>query len=408
VGLIKMHKATDAAGDSAAGAKPDVSGLADTLNQLTGATTKSTRAWVLDSLEKSKAIDAGAELGLTTRDLINAAMGQTDAYVKVRGAVKAATLASVQVMGATGAVTRTNQKAYDAATTLTGSISGLGQSLKSTRADVRATAIASEDLASVYRVFPKRVATQIDATGIVPTARGVAELAVKYDAVDKRHLNALIKATGADISARQVQNLIDKINALHDKTVVVHYRSDRTGTGINAAEQSVGGSPRKAGKVVNLDDYRKMLGGLDPRTAEMAGNALLQGIVKGIKKGQRDLKHVMDGLRSYIKSKNDSLQALLRGQVVVCLFVPGLVQRVHLLGAEHRRGRQPDRPDAGVAEAVRAAAERQRARARGEHQVAVGEGAESGLHQPAGRAGLLWRGADRGTGDGHPAGHRRS
>jgi hypothetical protein len=52
----------------------------------------------------------------------------------------------------------------------------------------------------------------------------------------------------------------------------------------------------------------------DQKRAEIAGGALLNGIVRGLKKGERTLKNVMAGLKDYIQTKTDKLNEILTDQ----------------------------------------------------------------------------------------------
>ena len=331
-GLIQMQKAADKAGDSSKNATPDVEGLAASLNQLTGATTAATRAEVLKDLQTAHAIDAGAALGLTTRELINASLGQQSAYNKMQTTIKTATLSSNEYMDSQGAVHRTNEAAYRSAALLTQTIDGLGDSVDKTRADVLAQAIAAEDLTSVYRAFPRKVATEIDAEGIVPTAKGVAELAIKYDAMDKRHVQALISAAGTDLSVTQVQRVINKLNELHDKTVHVDTIYTTTGKAIplpgggsTSSKSSGGGSgktPRTGSNQRSLTDILgdrlrgssdHGWGGLGHNQLTTAGADLLSSLVSGIEKGRKPLNKVLNAIHHDIENKlkaRDQLQAL--------------------------------------------------------------------------------------------------
>lgn len=77
--------------ESQAEAKRRAEELAETLDQVTGATTKSTEAFVADELVKSGAAKAYKILGGDVRDLVDAAMGAEDALTRVNAIVDEAT-----------------------------------------------------------------------------------------------------------------------------------------------------------------------------------------------------------------------------------------------------------------------------------------------------------------------------
>jgi hypothetical protein len=311
-GLIQMQKAADKAGDSSKNATHDVDGLAASLNQLTGATTGATRAQILHDLEQSHAIEAGATLGLTTRDLINATLGQGAAYRKVREAVRDATLSSNQYMDSQGRLHRSNEAAYNAAALLTDQVDGLSTSLGDARRATQQAAIDAEDLSGVYKAFPRTVATQIDAVGIVPTARGVAQLAAQYDATPKQ-IRTLIQATGTDISITRVQNLINTMNALHDKTVNINVKTNHIGgvTSSAGGHSSGGGSdptvPRTASRG---SGGSSSYFGLGQNPMSHMGAALLASLVSGIRSGQKPLDRVLDAIHSDVQTKLDFRDSL--------------------------------------------------------------------------------------------------
>lgn len=218
-----------------------VADYAGTFDDLTGSITKATAAEIVHAAEMSGALAQARNFGITSRELSHAVLGNRDAIASVNEKLergKTLTIAYRDEWGRSYTMQVNNQKQLKSTTEAlqqqgytiddvkkaTSDLAGQKAILdfigkqrdawKSASKVEREHILASQDLTAVYKNFPKSVATKIDAVGIVPTAKGVADLAVKYDAVDKRHIEALIKATGTDVTVRQVKDVIDKLDYL--------------------------------------------------------------------------------------------------------------------------------------------------------------------------------------------------
>jgi hypothetical protein len=75
-------------------------------------------------------------------------------------------------------------------------------------------AAAIRNLSRDMKNIPKSIETKIKETGIIPTTKGVAELAEKYDLLDKRQIKTLISESGADTTVKKVLKLIEESNNL--------------------------------------------------------------------------------------------------------------------------------------------------------------------------------------------------
>lgn len=290
--------------------KAPVQDYASTFDQLTGAITGSTKAAIINAAQRAGVLGQLRTFGITQRQLVNATLGNKGAIEAVNGALQASRGLTIAYTDAWGRQYTMSVRTERQAKKLSDELIAQGNTIDEVRASqldlaasdaildfigkqsrewkaasktVRAQILASQDLEAVYKAFPKKVATAIDATGVVPTAKGVADLAVKYDAVDKRHIKALIQATGTDLSVRQVQDVIDKMKQLHDKTVTVTVKTEAVG-----APGGMGGHAASRGTV-------------DP----------LQALIAGFAQGSDGVRSAMEKLLSYIdKGFSDRLKKI--------------------------------------------------------------------------------------------------
>jgi TP901 family phage tail tape measure protein len=212
-------------------ARSALDSLKDTLDQVTGAYTESTRAAVLQKLQQSGLIDVAARYGISSRQVVNAALGQTAGFSKLRPIMGdyADQIAAVEAQQTALA---SNFNSFDDAgftpaaqarfNALEKEKKGLEANLAQLRllpgalrdeaTGIRASAAATADYTGKLKGIPKRARTAIEAAGIIPTARGIGVLAAKYRLLDKQKIRTLIEASGADVSVRQIQRVIAKIN----------------------------------------------------------------------------------------------------------------------------------------------------------------------------------------------------
>lgn len=239
------HKATNAykamaAVDPVDEATRNLANLYKTLDQVTGAYTSSTRASLLNMLQTNGVVDAAAKFGISSRTVVNAALGQKAALGQIAPVVdkykaqineisdiqanlykdrKYSTDAGFLTAAGfkyTEQLTKQKQELQENLATLQ-KAPGV---LKSQTSAVLAASAATADYTGKLKGIPKSARTDILANGLEPTTAGIAELTKKYNLTPKQ-VKTLIQATGAETSAAAVQKLLDKIAALHDKQVVL-------------------------------------------------------------------------------------------------------------------------------------------------------------------------------------------
>ena len=255
--LMGLAGSTKSAADAAKQAQPDFEGLAASLDQVTGATTRATRAQIYDDLERSGALKTLNQYGVASRTAVDAVLGHGDALHQVQAIQAAATAeirkntaqieannAQIEALNSNtetqttadlekidalhkenAALNDRNRKLKDSADLVDSEIGGLRESQKA----VRAKAAAVESLNKLYKGLPKDVRTEIKADGIPKTAADVRALIAQYDLTPKQ-VQSLFKAAGIDKSIADIRRLIAAQQQYRDKTVTIttEYRSLHT------------------------------------------------------------------------------------------------------------------------------------------------------------------------------------
>jgi TP901 family phage tail tape measure protein len=164
-GLIgAMHKSNSAL----EGARKPATDYASSLDAITGAATRATRAVAYQALQQSGALVAANKLGLGQRTLVDALLGQKDALGLVNAAVAKAT-------SGTRVLIDSNGQMHVQQSTLAGSAmsvaSALGIETNQLHKDIAATrrkALATGDLSKVMHGVPKKIATRLVQEGARP------------------------------------------------------------------------------------------------------------------------------------------------------------------------------------------------------------------------------------------------
>lgn len=234
---VFANKTKDAK-DALEEAAPAVTDYTSTLDDLTAATTRATRAQVFKNLTEAGGLKFASELGISARDVVSATLGQEDALRRVNAALQDSTRYQVQYNdGQTGYLFKTfktqgavdkftasleaNGGAIDEVTKLQKDSTAkvelaafIGRETDAWKANTRAKRqeiLASQDLTVLQGKIPKKIITEIGQTGITPTIKGVARVAAQYKLIDKRQIRALIEATGTDLSVRKIRRVTEAL-----------------------------------------------------------------------------------------------------------------------------------------------------------------------------------------------------
>lgn len=230
-----MHEAAA----EAARSRADYSGLAGTMDTLTGATTAATRSLVYDQLYRSKAIATLGTWGVTAREAVDAVMGQVSAGKQVSAAIQAqerdyraltAQIKAAESARSAGIASARSghapagpipsqadiDKLKAQATAERNAIDAVKSGIPAVRASVaaaRAKALATQDLTGKLHGIPKEVRTKIIHEGVPATVRDIAAVAHKYHLVP-RQVRTLIQAVMPGASLKAVERAKAKLDDL--------------------------------------------------------------------------------------------------------------------------------------------------------------------------------------------------
>ena len=198
-------------------AKDHTKDYIDTLNHLTGATTRATRARVLDRL---MADDANALLvktatanGVAMRDIIGAVMGEKGARDRLNATIKTATTRYEDIQKAKGWDAAQTDKAYKANFALAGSLSllvpQLGREHDAIEKGSKATRDRAAALASwkqALKGVPHEVQTTLKQEGYKPSLAQLRALRRQYD-LQPKQIRTVVEATKVPFTVKQVLGL---------------------------------------------------------------------------------------------------------------------------------------------------------------------------------------------------------
>lgn len=208
--------------------------LKDSLDQVTGAYTENTRAAVYAKLQQSDAVDIAAKYGISARELVNSVLGGRDAFKQTAPILKdyqqqiadiddqqaalAGNFENFDDDGFTKAAgDRYNalEKQKKSLQTNVQELKQLPGALRGAQKEIRATTVVTQDFGDKLNKLPKGKRVKIEATGVVPTLKGIADVARKLDLTPKQ-IQTVIKAVGVDATVRQVQRTVDAMNNAKD------------------------------------------------------------------------------------------------------------------------------------------------------------------------------------------------
>ncbi|WGY03728.1 phage tail tape measure protein [Nocardioides sp. QY071] len=227
---------------------------ASTLDQVTGSITRQTRVEAAQRLQKTEAFDLARKLGISTRDLVNASLGQEKASARVQAALEAemyttstyvdqlgnwhttsaalntdaaklSSLLGIQSAEVATATAKTQEQAI-ATGELRAQLEGVSsRSQIVTRIESRGWPKAEADVYSLLRgidLTPEQIKTTIKALGVGGAIGDVDRFAARLRKVDnvKVNLKGWVSGIqtaineGASISDREKKLIVKKLNAI--------------------------------------------------------------------------------------------------------------------------------------------------------------------------------------------------
>lgn len=171
--------------------------LKDSLDQVTGAATRATRELIAQDLQKQGLLQSAATLGIASRDVVSAVLGEASA----RGRLNQAIRENRNVGGALATDQQIRQS--DAAVNLAAYIGGATRAYKRQADQIRDTARASSTWREALEGFPKEVRIAVRQTGTDASVKDLVKLRRQYDLTPKQ-VRTVIRALNASASVREV------------------------------------------------------------------------------------------------------------------------------------------------------------------------------------------------------------
>jgi hypothetical protein len=191
------------AGQSAKDSTATWQNYARTLDDVSGAVTKATRAMVIQSLQEHDLLAQANELGLSKRTIVDGILGEKSAREQLAFAIRAqkGEVASefTAMADANGDLSASEQRLYN------DRIAGLLALEKEIGKLKDSTAAKAEEIA-ILKKIPEAVVTQVQTPGAVKSAADIAALAAQFQLTPKQILT-VIKMSGVKASKDEVQGL---------------------------------------------------------------------------------------------------------------------------------------------------------------------------------------------------------
>ena len=204
--LYGLSKATDSTAMSMEQAKGDAVDYAASLDQVTGATTRATRATIAKSLQERGVLESAAKLGIQTRDLVSSIMGQDDAQRRVNVTLRDAE-SYLRRMGRAGLLTDgMYRRLAPAIGQVRGFVQGMSQDLRGQQKETRAAGQAAQTWKEALKGVPPKVVTKLKNEGYHVSAAQLLDLKKRFD-LQPKTVETIIKALGVEGTKRQIREL---------------------------------------------------------------------------------------------------------------------------------------------------------------------------------------------------------
>lgn len=217
--ILAVSSASKRAGNSMQFAKPQVEDFAGSLDKVSGAATRAANDVARLSLQQSGAFEAGRRLGISSRDLVLATMGQEGAMRRVEKATAAAERQQVRWAQALGVAPGwLNQNSVDLVT-LKNALGATSEEFKRDQAAAREAAIANGEfgraLKGIDRATRRKIVSRIDMSGWPEGERQIGQVLRGLVRVqDKKQIRTVLRTLGAKESVGDIQRVIRELNRL--------------------------------------------------------------------------------------------------------------------------------------------------------------------------------------------------
>lgn len=183
---------------------------ASTLDQVTGATTRATKAMVIQDLQQSGLLKKAGQLGISQSTLVNGILGQKKARENLAAAIgtEEAAIAALRDEAKTSGTLSQGERGI-----LVSEAKSRENLVKAIKGEVgerkKATQTKREELL-LLQDFPDAVITKVQTPGAVSSKRDLAQLAATYKLTPKQ-VQTIIKMNGIKASKKEVLELAESL-----------------------------------------------------------------------------------------------------------------------------------------------------------------------------------------------------
>ena len=197
--LAKKIQSLDVLNNIAPGATDRLQALRESLDQVTGAATKTTFALVRQQLQEAGLTDVARQLGLSQQTLVQAFSGNKNAALDLVNQFQ-------NLKGVTGEqIAAFNNLLFQMGFNI--------RNLRAERGEILANSRAMTNYTNKLKGVPEKVKSLIIAEGITPTIKGIARVVAKAKelapGLKPRQIKTIITATGADFTKEQIEKIIN-------------------------------------------------------------------------------------------------------------------------------------------------------------------------------------------------------
>jgi TP901 family phage tail tape measure protein len=216
--IYGLATATDNAAVTMVKAKDYTKAYADTLDQLTGATTRATRARVYDRLmgDKTNAslIKSASSAGIATRDVVGAVMGQKGAWDRLNATRNQAQQQYDGLANKESAQARALAKTIGVIDLLIPSLEQERDGLDKAAAAARRRAAATATYGQALKGLKTDVAVAIRESGGKPTKAAIDRIVAAARTLSRQKIAAQIREAGGKPTKAMIDNIIARARAL--------------------------------------------------------------------------------------------------------------------------------------------------------------------------------------------------
>lgn len=199
-----ISQETDKAAASTSAYSTENLNLRDSLDQVSGAATRATRELIAKNLQEQGLLSSASALGIASRDIVSAVLGEEGARKRLNAAIDANKLKG-------GALATDQQiRQSDAAQNLAAYIGNGAKAFKRQADAVRDAAGATATWREALRGIPKEVRTRVQALGTDATLGEIRELKRRYDLTPKQ-VRTIVQALGSEKLKRELREVQDRM-----------------------------------------------------------------------------------------------------------------------------------------------------------------------------------------------------